>query len=92
MVSPDHYDRHLSAKPGQSRGNVEPAPRDHPGVGKPEIEQVTVDEETVAQMGHGVEKLEECLLDRGRRHSKVGIGDDDEGLAKHGAKDGPPLS
>ena len=39
--------------------------------------------------GHGVEKREQRLLDRGRRHAEVGIGDDDEGVAQHGAKDGP---
>jgi hypothetical protein len=92
MVPPDHYDRHPSPEPAQRRRNMKPAPGDHPGVGEPEIEQVAVDEKAIAQLGHSVEKVEEGFFDRGRRHSKVGIGDDNEGVAEHGAKDGPTLS
>jgi len=92
MVSPDHYDRHPAPEPAQRGCNVKPAPRDHPGVGEPEIEQVAVDEKAIAQLRHGVKKVEEGLFDRGRRHSKVGVGDDNEGVAEHGAKDGPTLS
>ena len=92
MVSPDHDDRHPSPEPAQRRRDVKPAPRDHPGVGEPEVEQVAVDEKAIAQLRHGVEKVEQCLFDRGRRHSKMGVGDDNESVAEHGAKDGPTLS
>jgi hypothetical protein len=92
VVSPDHYDRHPSPEPAQRRRHVKPPARDHSGVGEPEIEQVAVDEQAIAQLRHGVEKVEEGFFDRGRRHSKVGVGDDNEGVAEHGAKDGPTLS
>jgi hypothetical protein len=69
VVSPHHYDREATAKPGQSRGNMEPPPGYHPGIGEPEVEQVTVDEKAIAQLRHSVEELEECLFDRGRRHT-----------------------
>jgi hypothetical protein len=92
MISPDHHDRYSAAEPSQGGGNVEATSRNHPGVGKPEIEEVAIDEQAVAQLRHRGEKLEESLFYHRRRHSKVGIGDDDEGVAQHGAKDGSALS
>jgi len=89
MVSPDHYDRHSSAEPGQGRRDVKPAPPDHPGVGEPEIEQVAVDEKAVPQVGDRFQERQERLLDGGRRHAEMGIGDDDQRMAQHGAKDEP---
>ncbi len=70
---------------------MEPPPGNHPGIGKPEVEQVAVDEQAIAQRRDCIEKLEQRLLRPGGRHAKVGIGHDDEGAAKHGAKDGVPL-
>jgi hypothetical protein len=61
------------------------------GIGEPEVEQISIDEQAIAELRHGIEKLEKCLFNRGRRHSKVGIGNDNEGVPEHGAKDGPPL-
>ena len=42
--------------------------------------------------GTGVEKREEAVLDRRRSRAEMGVGDDDEGAAEHGAKDGPLAS
>ena len=41
------------------------------------------------EVGHGLEKRQQRLLDRRRRHAEMGVGHDDEGMAQHGAKDGP---
>ena len=87
VVPPDHEDRHPASEPGEGRRHVEPAPGDDPAVGEPEVEQVAVDEEAVPQLGDSVEKREERLLDRGWRHAQVGVGDDDQSVAQHGAKD-----
>lgn len=92
MVPTDHYDRHPAPEPGQRGGYVEAAPGNDPGVREPEVEEITVDEQAVAQSRHGVEELQQCLLDVRRRHSEVGIGNDDESVAQHGAKDGPHLA
>jgi hypothetical protein len=67
---------------------METPSRDHTGVGEPEVEEIAVDEEAVAQAGHGFQKRQQPLLHGGRRHAEVGVGNDDEGMAEHGAKDG----
>ena len=89
VVSPDHHDRHPPAEPGQRGRHVEAAARDDPAVGEPEVEQVAVDEQAIAQVGDRLEKRQQRLLDRGRRSAEVGVGHDDERMAQHGAKDGP---
>jgi hypothetical protein len=90
MVSTHHYYWHSAPKLSERRGNVEATPRDYPGVGEPEVEQIAVDEQAVAQPGAGAEKIEQRLLDGRGRHSKMGIGNDDECVAQHGAKVGGP--
>jgi hypothetical protein len=64
MVSTDHYDRHSAAKPGQRGRYMKAAPGDHVGVREPEVEEVAVHEQAVAQGGDGLEELEQRLLDR----------------------------
>src|SRR5688500_17796308 len=91
MVPSDHHDRQPTPAPAHGRGDVEATPGDGAVVGEPEIEQIAVDEQAVAQGWDSVEEVEKCLLDRGRRHSQMGIGYDDESVAQHGAKDGPHL-
>ena len=90
VIPADHRDRHSTAKPGQRGGHPEAAPRDDPAVGEPEVEEVAIDEQAVAQSGNRLEECEQRLLDGRRRHAEVGVGDDDESMAQHGAKDGPP--
>jgi hypothetical protein len=91
MVPSDQHDRRPAAQPGERRGDVKAPPGNHLGIGKPEVEEVAVDQQAVAQGGHGVEELEQRLPNGRWRHSKVGIGDDNKGVAQHGAKDGPRL-
>ncbi len=69
MVSPHHYYWQSAPEPGERRSDVEPPPGNDPGVGKPEVEEVAVDQQAVAQRGHGLEKLEQRLLGSRRRHS-----------------------
>jgi acyl-CoA thioester hydrolase len=88
VVSPHHHYRQATPQPGQRSGDVEAPPRDHRGIGEPEIEQVAVDQQAIAQRRHRIEKLEEGLLGPGRSDAEMGIGYDDEAEAKHGAKDG----
>src|SRR6185436_9830235 len=59
VVSPDHDNGNSSAKPGQGRCYVKPPARDDAGVGEPEVEEVAVDEQAIAELRHHVEKLEE---------------------------------
>lgn len=90
MVSTHHYYWHSATKPGERGGNVKTAPGDYPGVGKPEVEQIAVDEQAVAQRGAGAEKIDQRLLGGRGRYSEMGIGNDDERVAQHGAKVGGP--
>ena len=49
MVSPHHYYWQSPAEPGERRGDVKPAPGNDPGVGEPEVEEIAVDQQAVAQ-------------------------------------------
>jgi acyl-CoA thioester hydrolase len=70
---------------------MEPAAGNDPRVGKPEVEEIAIDEQAIAEIGNRIEELEQCLLGSRRRDAEMGIGHDDEGAAEHGAKDGAPL-
>ncbi len=88
VIAPYHDNRQAPAKASQRGGHMEAAPRDDPRVRDPEVEQIAVDEQAVAEGRHCIEKLEQPLLDTRRCYSEVGIGHDHESAAKHGAKDG----
>ena len=88
MISPYHHDRHLAPQAPESRCHCKPTPGDYPAVGEPEIEQVTIDQETVTQRWDRLEKLEQRCLDIGRCSPQVSVRDNDESSTQHGAKDG----
>ena len=92
VVAAHHDDRDLAAEAGDRRGDVKTASGYDSGIGEPEVEEIAVDQQAIAQGRHGVEELEENFLGSRRRHSKVGVGHDHEGVAEHGAKDGLPLT
>ena len=41
------------------------------------------------ELGHGVEEIEKASSTDGGVDSEMGVGDDDESTAQHGAKDDP---
>ena len=88
VVPSDHYDWKAAPQPGQCRGYMEPAPGNDPGVGEPEVEQVAIDEQAIAQGWDRIEKLEQRLLGFRGANAKMGIRHDYESPAEHGAKDG----
>lgn len=88
VVASYHYNRESSSQHRECGCDVKAASGNHPGIGEPEIEEIAVDEQAVAQRRHGIEEVEQCPLDSRRRHSEVGIGHDYKGAAEHGAKDG----
>ena len=45
----------------------------------------------IAQGGNRLEEGQQRGLDGGRGDAEVGVGHDDEGRARHGGKDGPPV-
>src|SRR5207244_956809 len=69
----------------ESRDRAEMAPRDHRPILEPEVEQVAVDEQRLAQVGDGFEELVERGLDGGWDLSQMGVGDD-EHAGWHGPK------
>src|SRR5207244_11270403 len=78
VVAADERDRHAARPQGvELRDSAEVTARDHRAVLEPEIEQVDVDEERVAEIGHRVEESVKRDGDRGRDLAEMSVGDDD---------------
>jgi len=91
VIAADQRDGNaLGAQRVQFRHRGEVAPRDHGAVLEPEVEQVAVDEEGLAQVGNGLEETVERGLDCGWDLSQMGVGDD-EHAGGHGPKLGAAL-
>ena len=88
VVAADHEDREPPREAGQGCRHLKTAAGHDPGVAEPEIEEVAVDEQAVAQGRHVVQEGEERLFDGGWRHAEMGVGNDDESLPQHGGEDG----
>ena len=78
VVAAHERDRH-AARPQsvELRDGAEVTAQDHRAVLEPEIEQVAVDEERVAEIGHRVEESVKRDSDRGRDLAEMSVGDDD---------------
>jgi acyl-CoA thioester hydrolase len=85
VVSAHHRYRESPGEPPQCCSHLEAVPGNNPAVGEPELEEISIDEQRVAQRRHGVEKVEQDCLGLPRRVSQVGVGDDDQSLW-HGPK------
>ena len=81
-----HEHRQAASESGQRGGDPERMTRQDAAVGEPELEEIAVDQQRIAQRGDDVEKFEQRGFDRGGGVSEVGVGDDDEGLSRHGPK------
>src|SRR3989442_665343 len=78
VVAAYEHDRHAAGPQGvELRDGAEVTARDHRAVLEPEIEQVAVDEERVAEIGHRVEESVKRDGDRGRDLAEMSVGDDD---------------
>jgi len=78
VVAAYERDRHAAGPQGvEFRDGAEVTARDHRAVLEPEIEQVAVDEERVAEIGHRVEEPVKRDSDRGRDLAEMSVGDDD---------------
>src|SRR5437667_145649 len=78
VVAAHERDRHAARPQGvELRDGAEVTARDHRAVLEPEIEQVAVDEERVAEIGHRVEEAVKRDGDRGRDLAEMSVGDDD---------------
>ena len=88
VVPADHDDRHPGPHAAQCGGDAEPASRDDPPVGEPEIKEIAVDQKTISQGRRFLQELEEGLLDLGLLPGgpEMGIGKHYELATKHGAK------
>src|SRR5689334_9541987 len=65
---------------------AEVTPRNHGPVLEPEVKQIAVDDERVAEIRDGIEKAMERGGDRGRNLSEMRVGDDEDarGWGRHG--------
>src|SRR3989449_111256 len=78
VVAAHERDRHAARPQGvELRDGAEVTARDHRAVFEPEIEQVAVDEERVAEIGHRVEESVKRDGDRWRDLAEMSVGDDD---------------
>src|SRR5438093_10936364 len=78
VIAAHKRDRHAARPQGvELRDGAEVTARDHRAVLEPEIEQVAVDEERVAEIGHRVEEPVKRDSDRGRDLAEMSVGDDD---------------
>src|SRR5947208_2391807 len=78
VVAAHERDRHAARPQGvELRDGGEVTARDHRAVLEPEIEQVAVDEERVAEIGHRVEEPVKRDGDRGRDLGEMSVSDDD---------------
>src|SRR3989441_2624518 len=89
VVAAHERDRHAARPQGvELRDGAEVTARDHRAVFEPEIEQVAVDEERVAEIGHRVEESVKRDGDRWRDLAEMSVGDDDH--TRGGEGGGPP--
>src|SRR5439155_26194777 len=89
VVTAHERDGHAAGPEGVELGDrAEVTARDHRAVFEPEVEQVAVDEERVAQIRHGVEEAMKRRGDRGRDLAEMSVRDDDHtgGGEGHGPK------
>ena len=86
MVAPHHRHRDSTRQALQRGGHPESFPRDHPAVGEPELEEVAVDQQRIAQFRNTLQELQQRRLGLRRRVAKVSVRDDDESLGRHGGK------
>ena len=70
----------------QGRCHPESVTRHDMAIAEPEIEEVTIDEQRIAQGGHLPEKAEECIGHPRRGGAQVRVGDGDHGGSQHAAK------
>ena len=66
--------------------HLEPVPRHHMTIAEPEVEEVAVDEQRIAQVGHALQEAQEGVRHLLRGCTEVGIGDSDDGSSQHAAK------
>ena len=59
VVPADQRDRYTCRESPQRRGDPKSFARNDAAVGEPELEQIAIDQERVAEVGHRVEELEE---------------------------------
>lgn len=86
VVATGHDNRELPGQDPQLAGDPEPSSGDRPAIRKPEVEEVTVDEQAVPEGRHSIEERQHRLLGGLGNGPKVGVAEDDELLAKHGSK------
>ena len=88
VIPADHDDRNLVAQRGERAGNDKSATRNCTAVGKPEVEEVADDQQTVAEGGGRLEELEQRTLTASGRRPEMGVADDNQPVAKHGCSIG----
>lgn len=88
MVAACEHDRDPPSQLGQGPGHAHSRPGHGAPPGKPEIEEVPVDEETVSQAGGLIQEVEEGGFHRIRNDAEMRVGKDDQLMPEHDTKIG----
>lgn len=73
MIATDHHDRDSLSERGQCSYHMESGTRNDPAVLEPEIEEIAIDEETVAEVGNPLQEGNQRLLDGMGRGTEVRV-------------------
>jgi acyl-CoA thioester hydrolase len=92
VIPAGHDDGDPLAERREPCGDMKPAAGNYPLVFEPEIEQIPVDQQGIAQGGDGLQEGEQGRLDLRRSRPQVGIGQNHELMAKHRGKIAHPRS
>jgi hypothetical protein len=81
VVAPDHDHRHLPPKSAEGRRHGKAFAGDDPAIGEPEIEEVSIYQQTIAQFRGVVKKFQQSLFDGWIGDTEMSVRKDEELLA-----------
>ena len=88
VIASRHHDRDPPPQLGQGPRDPHSRARHDASPGEPEVEEVPIDEETVAQGRNLFEEVEEGGFHRGRNGAEMRVGKDDQLMPEHDTKIG----
>lgn len=88
VIAARHHDRNPPSQLSQGPGNAHSRSGYHAPPGEPEVEEVTIDEEAVAEGRDLVQKIEQGGFHRSRNGAEMRVGKDDQLMPEHDTKIG----
>lgn len=88
VVAARQQDRDPSSQPGKGPGHTHSRSRHDAPPGEPEVEEISIDEETIAEGGGLIQEVEEGGFHRIRNGAEMRVGKDDQLMPEHDTKIG----